>query len=129
MWYFHLIFYIVASLCTLTLPKTPLKILNRLNIEYQKQIQSCNSKHYYSTLVDDVTFLRYRQRFLVSYIDQLEKQQKQKCFILYFSMNCRFIENSKQNKSKTRKNWWKTDNRVSVLIESDYVDAHLKLVE
>lgn len=72
----------MASLCTLTLPKTPLKILNRLNIEYQKQIQSCNSKHYYSTLVDDVTFLRYRQRFLVSYIDQLEKQQKQKCFIL-----------------------------------------------
>ena len=72
----------MASLCTLTLPKTPLKILSRLNIEYQKQIQSCNSKHYYSTLVDDVTFLRYRQRFLVSYIDQLEKQQKQKCFIL-----------------------------------------------
>ena len=72
----------MSSLCTLTLPKTPLKILSRLNIEYQKQIQSCNSKHYYSTLVDDVTFLRYRQRFLVSYIDQLEKQQKQKCFIL-----------------------------------------------
>ena len=72
----------MASLCTLTLPKTPLKILSRLNIEYQKQIQSCNSKHYYSALVDDVTFLRYRQRFLVSYIDQLEKQQKQKCFIL-----------------------------------------------
>ena len=67
----------MEKLCTLKPPPTSLKSLNRLNIEYQKQNNVKDSNHTFSYHVEDATFIRLRKRFLIGYIELLEKQQQQ----------------------------------------------------
>ena len=64
---------VVQELCTFSFPKTSLKNLNKLSMQYKEQLQKAS----FSSIMDDASFLRLKQRIMLNEIEKQDNQKKQ----------------------------------------------------
>ena len=69
---------VVQELCTFSFPKTSLKNLNKLSMQYKEQLQKATfTTQSFSSIMDDASFLRLKQRIMLNEIEKQDNQKKQ----------------------------------------------------
>ena len=69
---------VVQELCTFSFPKTSLKNLNKLSMQYKGQLQKATfTTQSFSSIMDDASFLRLKQRIMLNEIEKQDNQKKQ----------------------------------------------------
>ena len=69
---------VVKELCAFSFPKTSLKNLNMLSMQCKEQLQKATfTTQSFSSIMDDASFLRLKQRIMLNEIEKLDNQKKQ----------------------------------------------------